>query len=963
MRKLWWWGGVSAFLLSGFVVTSAQAQSARLWDWTGFYAGFHVGNAGVRNDWKDVVGPLAGAQPFDGQFTSGGILRGAQLGYNYQRNRIVIGLEADVDSTDIDGPARCAIAVYVCNAKIDALGTITARFGYAYDKFLFFGKAGAAWAHETLDLTPSPKFGATSLYLGTQLRWGWTVGAGAEYAFTPTMSAKVEYNYLDLGDIGAGMTDQSGSALTVTLAQQVHLIKLGLNFKLGQTSPFDAPSGAPALMPSSSWSGFYGGVNVGGGWGMSNWKSADGLLATASTSSFPGSGTADGLIAGGQIGTNYQFGSWVAGVEVSASWANFDGYAKCATTESPFRSYACRSSIDNLVTVTGRLGQAYGDLLIYGVGGAAWARENHEAYRNDGSVNRFTGESTRAGYMLGAGLEYAFTPAWSGKLEYDYIDFGTKTLALTDQFGNTSNVAIGQQLNLVKMGLNYKFGADPWAPAPAKTTGGLFLKAPPPLSDWAIEAGLRYWYSNGKMQQDLYDSVRTSLVNSRLIYGDMNGHSAETFVRFDHVSGLFVKGNFGIGSLVNGNLHDEDFPPYESPYSNTLHRMREGSLRNGSLDIGRNLIDGPAGKLGPFIGYRYFYQRGRAFGCAQVASNTMCATPDPDNQVALTETETWRGPAVGLNTQMALSPRWRLEVDAAYLPYVDRAGVDNHWNRADINPGPETGHGWATQFEAILSYAVTDRLSIGVGGRYWYFTTVDGASQFPNSVAASPLKFTSERYGGFLQASYKIGDTGLQHRATAEQVPAVDWSGFYVGGRLGAGFGRNDWSDPFPPPPTGDRVRTGGALAGGQFGVNYQTGKMVIGAEMAGMWSRLEGTETCFGGFVPATNAGVNCENKYDALATLTGRLGIAVDHTLFYAKGGAALAYEKYTLNSNGITGGSISSTSATNWGWTAGAGVEQALNSRWSVSLEYNYLDFGSRAVRSRRRRPKRSAHVCKL
>lgn len=733
----------------------------------------------------------------------------------------------------------------------------------------------------------------------------------------------------------------------MAIGQQIHLVKVGLNYRLGEKSPFEHPLGRPGELPAWSWTGIYGGLHAGGGWGMTDWKSADGTLAAASTFGFPGAGQANGSIAGGQLGFNYQFGTWVVGGELSASWSNLDGFARCATTTVGPTSYVCHSRIDALAMATGRLGHTFGNLMVYSLAGFAVAKEKHDAYQAFGT-DLFSGSATRTGYVLGSGVEYGMTPAWSAKLEYNYIDLGSKTVALTDAAGNVSNVLIGQQLQLVKMGLNYKFGADPTAPGQGSFASALIGKSPLMSSGWVIEAGLRYAFSNGKSQQDLYSNAAPGQVNSRLIYGDMNGHSAETFFRFDHDNRVFVKGNFGIGTLTNGKLYDEDMPPDTSPYSATLSEMRDGSLRYGSLDIGYNIIDGAAGKLGPYIGYRYFYQLGRGFGCEQVAAaGTICTPALPGSQLGLTETETWRGAAIGVNAQMALSPRWKLEVDAAYLPYVDRAGVDNHWARPNINPGPETGNGWGTQVEAILTYAVNDRLSVGLGGRYWFFTTTSASSIFPNNAVPAPLKFTSERYGGFVQVSYKIGDAPRLARAEAEPSALVDWTGFYVGGHLGAGKGRADWSDPFPAPVTGDRVPLGGALGGAQAGFNKQFGKFVLGAEFSVSAARIEGSETCFGGIVPATNAGLNCENRIGPMAAFTGRAGYAFGRSLVYAKAGAVVANERYTLNSKAIAGGTISTVDATNWGWTVGAGIEHALNARWSVVAEYKYVDFGSRSV----------------
>ncbi|MDO8980338.1 MAG: outer membrane beta-barrel protein [Afipia sp.] len=936
--------GASACLLviGGVLIGDAQAQTATPSDWTGFYVGAHIGNAASGNSWKDASdAPLP--IPFAGHFTGGGIVRGIQAGYNYQLGHLVLGVEGEGSFADIDGGAHCAAAIFTCDAKIETLGTVTGRLGYATGDLLFYGKAGGAWLHEKLTMTPNPGAGSSDIWQGRQIRPGLALGAGVEYAFSPSASAKIEYNYLAFGQDRVDLTDPNGNRLNVGLDQNIHLVKLGLNYKLTGAPLAQSSRPSSEAPPSRIWDGIYAGVHTGGTWGTTDWKSATGALATISTFRFPGSGTMDGMIAGAQIGFNRQAGSLVVGGEIDASWSNLDGFAKCATSAAlppdPDRNFVCRSQIDALGTFAGRLGWAHDNLLIYGKAGAAWAKERHTAERED-LPNAFKGSSFRWGYVLGSGVEYAFTPAWSGKVEYNYLDFGTKNSELSDRLGNTSTVGIGQRAHLFKMGLNYRLGVDP--------TSATF--APPQrASDWLVDVGARYWFSSGSLQKDLYDPSRTTQLNSRLIYGGMNGHSAETFARFDHRSGLFAKGNFGLGTLVSGKLNDEDFHPANATYSNTEHQIRDSSLRYGSLDVGAIILNGNAGKLGAYVGYRYLYQRARGFGCAQIGSDKdTCGVAIPVSSLGLTETEQWRGAAVGLNARLGLSDRWKLEVDAAYLPYANHATIDNHWLRPDINPAPAPGHGWGTQIEAILSYAVTDRLNLGIGGRYWLFATNQAETRFPNEPTVSPLKYTSERYGGFLQASFKLGGPGEAVRvATAEEAPPAHWTGWYVGGHLGAGFGRSDWSDPFPSPPTGDRVNVGGAVGGGQIGVNYQSGRIVVGAEVAGSLSRLEGTETCFGGLQPAVSAGLNCENATRNLGYLTGRLGYAAGQNLFYIKAGGALARETYALNSNGFPDGTISSSSVTNLGWTVGAGVEHALSSRWSVSAEYKYLDFGNRSV----------------
>ncbi len=104
-----------------------------------------------------------------------------------------------------------------------------------------------------------------------------------------------------------------------------------------------------------------------------------------------------------------------------------------------------------------------------------------------------------------------------------------------------------------------------------------------------------------------------------------------------------------------------------------------------------------------------------------------------------------------------LTDRLVLAVDAAYLPYVWFDGYDNHWFRPEINPLPQIAHrkNYGVQLEAVLSYLVTDRLSIGVGGRYW-FMQAQGETMFPGQDVASPEHYMTQRYGVFVQTSYKI---------------------------------------------------------------------------------------------------------------------------------------------------------------------------------------------------------------
>jgi opacity protein-like surface antigen len=455
----------------------------------------------------------------------------------------------------------------------------------------------------------------------------------------------------------------------------------------------------------------------------------------------------------------------------------------------------------------------------------------------------------------------------------------------------------------------------------------------------------------GRKQLDLYSSGESNQ-NSRLIYQGVIGQTAEGFARRDHRDGMFLKGTFGLGNHSKGQFYDEDFPPTEdlTRYSNTLSNQGDGRTLYGSLDVGHPIVAGPGGEIGAYVGYRYLYERDNGFGFGQLATGEIFqGSPVSNSLLGLTETEAWCGAAVGLNTRVQLADRWRLEVDAALLPFLGIWGIDNHWFRANINPGPEQGQGWGSQFEAIISYALTDQWSVGAGARYWYFASSSAHTQFPNTATNSPTKFFSERYGGFLQATYKFGGPSQASSASIHKAPPapVSWTGLYLGGSLGAGFGRATCSDPFPVAPLNDNVQMGGGLAGGQIGANYQVGALVYGLEAMGSWARIEGSSTCFGGNPNQAAAGQNCAVKAGPLATLTARVGYATDRTLYFVKAGPAWGHSVLQLNFGSASPGDSTTTGVNRSGWTIGGGVEHALTDRWSVVGQYSYIDLGSATV----------------
>jgi hypothetical protein len=113
---------------------------------------------------------------------------------------------------------------------------------------------------------------------------------------------------------------------------------------------------------------------------------------------------------------------------------------------------------------------------------------------------------------------------------------------------------------------------------------------------------------------------------------------------------------------------------------------------------------------------------------------------------------------IGINSVVKLTDRLTLTGDAAYLPFVSFTGTDNHLQRFDVanTVSSETATGRGVQLEAILSYAIARSFSVGAGGRYWAMWAPGNSDTFSQGCPCQTLPVRTERFGAFVQASYKL---------------------------------------------------------------------------------------------------------------------------------------------------------------------------------------------------------------
>jgi outer membrane immunogenic protein len=233
---------LSAANAADMALKAPPAAPPAAYNWTGFYVGAEGGGGWGRAEDTDVGG-------FDsGPFSLSGGLIGGTVGYNWQIDKIVLGLEGDGFGAWIKGSTvgtpplnLCGGAPSFCESDLQALGTFRGRAGVAIDRFLPYVTGGLAigslHGHEG-DVLANGAVGD-----GATTVAGWTVGGGIEAAINPNWSAKVEYLHIDLGNHGIFndvLPSLGGTIFAENVRFTTEILRAGVNYKFNWGAPLVA---------------------------------------------------------------------------------------------------------------------------------------------------------------------------------------------------------------------------------------------------------------------------------------------------------------------------------------------------------------------------------------------------------------------------------------------------------------------------------------------------------------------------------------------------------------------------------------------------------------------------------------------------------------------------------------------------------------------------------------------------
>jgi outer membrane immunogenic protein len=207
---------------------------APIFSWTGFYVGADIGGSWGNNN---VTVPAAFGANFSHNATNDGVIGGGFVGYNYQFNNFVIGLQGEFDGTS-NGNSRFLdpFGRFETRFGQDWIASVDGRLGWAaWDRTLLYVIGGVAWDQQTASVTDNLSGFSLSRSV---TRTGYDIGGGLEYAFNYNWTARIEYRYYNFGSTNTAFLDPllvAGAFYRTTLTDNV--VRAGLAYKFGVPEP------------------------------------------------------------------------------------------------------------------------------------------------------------------------------------------------------------------------------------------------------------------------------------------------------------------------------------------------------------------------------------------------------------------------------------------------------------------------------------------------------------------------------------------------------------------------------------------------------------------------------------------------------------------------------------------------------------------------------------------------------
>lgn len=443
----------------------ALATPVTSYSWTGFYLGLSLGLNGGNYQYKPVeVEAISAGEPEEPtqnrilNSASGGVF-GIQGGYLYHLpSNIVVGAEADWNWADYrssmvvsevsgKGEAESELA----KLRVGGFGTLRARLGYAYGPILPYVTGGVAIGRNSyLFAEGAEEPGQLPVAKRGRTNWGYTIGAGLEYAINPVLRLKTEYLYTSFASFKAVGLEN----VNFKLASSFNMVRVGLNYSFGSNDKIQL-MGLTSHSAQPRFDGFSFGLLAGLASGSSNGRTF--RTEEAEASSENGSFQLAGGLIGVEIGYQYKFSNdFVLGGFADYQFTNYQNQAiEAEINAEESAKEKKRYSIPQFGTVRVRAGYSIGAFLPYVTGGLAYGRAEFrqaefplEEGTTPGRLNQ-----NKLGYALGVGAEYAITSQLFVKSEYLYVNLGR----IKGTVGTEDYMSASLPMNIGRIGLSYRF--------------------------------------------------------------------------------------------------------------------------------------------------------------------------------------------------------------------------------------------------------------------------------------------------------------------------------------------------------------------------------------------------------------------------------------------------------------------------------------------------------------------------